>query len=87
MSCEAGGSMALTQAVSHCREGWEMTSLETEDLVASLADPQVDDQSKADFLVAWAAKGETAGELAGMARAFLARGGRCFWAICRPRLA
>ena len=51
-----------------------MTSLETEDLVASLADPQVDDQSKADFLVAWSAKGETAGELAGMARAFLARG-------------
>jgi len=64
----------LTRAVSHCREGREMTSLETEDLVASLADPQVDDQSKAEFLVAWATKGETAGELAGMARAFLARG-------------
>ena len=64
----------MTRAVSHCREGREMTPLETEDLVASLADPQVDDQSKADFLVAWSAKGETAGELAGMARAFLARG-------------
>ena len=74
MSCEVVGSMALTRAVVRCREGREMTALEAEDLVASLADPQVDDKSKADFLIAWAAKGETAGELAGMARAFLARG-------------
>jgi len=66
--------MALSRAVARCREGREMTSLETEELVASLADPKVGDQAKADFLFAWAAKGETAGELAGMARAFLARG-------------
>ena len=64
----------MTQALARCREGREMTALETEDLVASLADPKVADPAKADFLVAWAAKGETAGELAGMARAFLARG-------------
>lgn len=74
MSCEVAGSMALTRAMEHCREGREMTALEAEDLVASLADPQGADQAKADFLIAWAAKGETAGELAGMARAFLARG-------------
>jgi len=74
MSCEAEMSMALTRAVSRCREGREMTALETEELVASLADPKLDDQAKADFLIAWAVKGETARELAGMARAFLARG-------------
>lgn len=74
MSCEVADSMALSRAMARCREGREMSALETEDLVASLADPKVDDQAKADFLVAWAGKGETAGELAGMARAFLARG-------------
>lgn len=74
MSCEVTGSLALTRALEYCREGREMSALETEDLVASLADGRVSDPSKADFLTAWAAKGETAGELAGMARAFMAKG-------------
>ena len=74
MNCEVAGSMALARAIERCREGREMTALETEDLVASLADPKVEDQAKADFLLTWASKGETASELAGMARAFMARG-------------
>jgi len=65
--------MALTRATEHCREGREMSGLEAEDLVAGLIDPKTTDEVKVAFLTAWAEKGETAGELAGMARAFLAR--------------
>jgi len=65
--------MALTRALEHCRAGQEMSGLETEDLVAGLIDPETSDEAKMAFLTAWAGKGETAGELAGMARAFLAR--------------
>ncbi|MDI9396405.1 MAG: anthranilate phosphoribosyltransferase [Candidatus Pacebacteria bacterium] len=65
--------MALTRATEHCREGREMSGLETEDLVAGLIDLTTSDEVKVAFLTAWAEKGETAGELAGMARAFLAR--------------
>ncbi|NDA25766.1 MAG: hypothetical protein EBZ05_02815, partial [Verrucomicrobia bacterium] len=38
-----------------------------------MADPGVPDTAKVDFLLAWAAKGETASELAGLARAFLGK--------------
>ena len=65
--------MALTRATEHCREGREMSGLETEDLVAGLIDLKTSDEVRVAFLTAWAEKGETAGELAGMARAFLAR--------------
>jgi len=65
--------MALIRATEHCREGREMSGLETEDLVAGLIDLKTSDEVKVAFLTAWAEKGETAGELAGMARAFLAR--------------
>ena len=65
--------MALTRATEHCREGREMSGLETEDLVAGLIDLKTSDEVKVAFLTSWAEKGETAGELAGMARAFLAR--------------
>jgi len=50
-----------------------MSGLEAEDLVAGLIDPKTTDEVKVAFLTAWAEKGETAGELAGMSRAFLAR--------------
>ena len=73
MSCESVAPMALTRATEHCREGREMSGLETEDLVAGLIDLKTSDEVKVAFLTAWAEKGETAGELAGMARAFLAR--------------
>lgn len=73
MSCEKVAPMALTRATEHCREGREMSGLETEDLVAGLIDPKTTDEVKVAFLTAWAEKGETAGELAGMARAFLAK--------------
>lgn len=73
MSCESIAPMALTRATEHCREGREMSGLETEDLVAGLIDLKTSDEVKVAFLTAWAEKGETAGELAGMARAFLAR--------------
>ena len=65
--------MALTRATEHCREGREMSGLETEDLVAGLIDLKTSDEVKVAFLTAWAEKGETAGELAGMSRAFLAK--------------
>lgn len=50
-----------------------MSEQEAENLVEGLADAGVTDELKVDFLLAWAAKGETGRELAGMARAFLAR--------------
>ncbi|NBR72415.1 MAG: hypothetical protein EBT75_10070, partial [Proteobacteria bacterium] len=70
MSCERIAPLALTRATEHCREGREMTGLETEELVDGLIDPETSDEVKVNFLAAWAGKGETAGELAGMARAF-----------------
>ncbi len=73
MSCERIAPLALTRATEHCREGREMTGLETEELVDGLIDPETSDEVKVNFLAAWAGKGETAGELAGMARAFLAK--------------
>ena len=73
MSCEVVGSVALARATMHCREGRELSSAEAEELVASLADEGVGDKEKAEFLLAWAEKGETGAELAGMARAFLGR--------------
>ena len=73
MSCENLGPVALIRATQHCRDRRELSALEAEDLVAGLTDLQVPDVAKMEFLTAWATKGETAGELAGMARAFLAR--------------
>ncbi|NDD56478.1 MAG: anthranilate phosphoribosyltransferase [Verrucomicrobia bacterium] len=73
MSCEKTVPEILFRATQHCRNQREMSSLEAEDLATCLADPGVPDTAKVDFLLAWAAKGETAGELAGLARAFLAK--------------
>ncbi len=64
---------ALARATQTCRDQREMSFLEAEDLAAGLADPGVADSAKVDFLLAWAAKGETASELAGLARAFLGK--------------
>ncbi|NCW28665.1 MAG: hypothetical protein EBV83_10335, partial [Verrucomicrobia bacterium] len=65
MSCEAEVSMALTRAMARCREGREMTALETEELVASLADPKLEDRAKADFLTLGRAKGRRRGNWRG----------------------
>lgn len=73
MSCEQKVSEALERATRHCRDRREMSALEAEDLATGLADPGVADASKVDFLLAWAGKGETATELAGLARAFLGK--------------
>ena len=73
MSCEQTVPEILSRATQHCRDRRELSILEAEDLAGGLADPQVPDTVKVDFLMAWAAKGETAGELAGLARAFLAK--------------
>ena len=73
MSCEVAGSTALARATMHCREGRELSGGAAEELVAILADEGVGDGEKAEFLLAWAEKGETGAELAGMARAFLGR--------------
>ena len=73
MSCEKTVPEILFRATQHCRDRQEMSALEAEDLAACLADPNVPDSAKVDFLLAWAAKGETAGELAGLARAFLGK--------------
>lgn len=73
MSCERAAPTALLRATEQCRAGKDLSAQETENLVGGLADVGVGDAWKADFLLAWAGKGETGGELAGMARAFLAR--------------
>ena len=73
MSCERVAPTALSRATEHCRLGRVLSEQEAENLVGGLADADVADTLKVDFLLAWAAKGETGGELAGMARAFLAR--------------
>ena len=73
MSCEQALPEILRRATEHCRNRREVSPLEAEDLANGLADPQVPDSAKVDFLLAWAAKGETATELAGLARAFLAK--------------
>ena len=73
MSCEKKVPEILARATQHCRDRREMSAVEAEDLATGLADPHVPDASKVEFLLAWAAKGETAGELAGLARAFLGK--------------
>ena len=73
MSCEQSVPEILCRATEHCRNRRELTRLEAEDLASGLAAPGVPDAAKVDFLLAWAAKGETATELAGLARAFLAK--------------
>ncbi|NBS54240.1 anthranilate phosphoribosyltransferase [bacterium] len=73
MNCEQTVPEILSRAIQHCRDRREMSVLEAEDLAAGLADPHVPDASKVEFLLAWAGKGETAGELAGLARAFLGK--------------
>ena len=73
MSCERATPTALSRATEHCRLGRVLSEQEAENLVGGLADEGVADSLKVDFLLAGAAKGETGGELAGMARAFLAR--------------
>ncbi|NBR96344.1 MAG: hypothetical protein EBT48_01855, partial [Verrucomicrobia bacterium] len=73
MSCERVPPVALRRATEQCRAGQNLSLQEAEGLVAGLADFEVGDEVKVEFLLAWAEKGETGGELAGMARAFLAR--------------
>jgi len=73
MNCEQTVPEILCRATEHCRNRRELTPLEAEDLASGLADPGVPDAAKVDFLLAWASKGETATELAGLARAFLAK--------------
>jgi len=73
MNCEQSVPEILCRATEHCRNRRELTRLEAEDLASGLAAPDVPDAAKVDFLLAWAAKGETATELAGLARAFLAK--------------
>ena len=73
MSCEQTVPEILARATEHCRNRRELSSLEAEDLAGGLADPKGPVAAKVDCLLAWAAKGETATELAGLARAFLAK--------------
>jgi len=73
MSCERGVSTALRRATEQCRAGRELNAQEVADLVVVLAGGEASDEEKAEFLTAWSAKGETGGELASFARAFLVR--------------
>lgn len=73
MSCERGVSTALRRATEQCRAGRELNAQEVADLVVVLAGAEASDEEKAEFLTAWSAKGETGGELASFARAFLVR--------------
>ena len=73
MSCEGSVSTALRRATEQCRAGRELNAQEVADLVVVLAGGEASDEEKAKFLTAWSAKGETGGELASFARAFLVR--------------
>ena len=66
MSCERVAPTALSRATEHCRLGRVLSEQEAESLVGGLSNLDVEDSLKVDFLLAWAAKGETGGELAGM---------------------
>src|SRR4051812_43978570 len=55
------------------RAGQELSPAELDFAVERLVDTDVPDDAKADFLVALRQKGETAAEIAGLARALLAR--------------
>ncbi len=63
----------LREAQEHCQKGLEIESAMVPALVAELLDPVLAVSSKADFLKALSAKGETEHELAAFAKALLPR--------------
>ena len=63
----------LTQLITSLRNQTELTAAEVEAAAAALAEPEGAVETKTEFLRALADKGETAGELAGFAKAFRAR--------------
>jgi anthranilate phosphoribosyltransferase len=64
---------SLTELTTQLTQATELRPEQIEAAAAALASPEVADAAKADFLSALSAKGETAGEVAGFARAFRAR--------------
>ena len=64
---------SLTELTTQLTQALELRPEQIEAAAAALASPEVADAAKADFLTALSAKGETAGEVAGFARAFRAR--------------
>jgi anthranilate phosphoribosyltransferase len=64
---------SLTELTTQLTQATELRPEQIEAAAAALASPEVADAAKADFLTALSAKGETAGEVAGFARAFRTR--------------
>ena len=62
---------SLTELTTQLTQALELSPGQIEAAAAALASPEVADATKADFLWAVSAKGETAGEVAGFARGFL----------------
>lgn len=63
----------LQELTTQLARAENLTPIQVEEAAAALADAEVAEDVKAAFLTALSAKGETAGELAGFARAFRAR--------------
>lgn len=63
----------LTELTAQLARAENLSPAQVEAAAVALAAPEVAEATKADFLTALSAKGETAGELAGFARAFRAR--------------
>ena len=53
MSCERVPPVALRRATEQCRAGQNLSLQEAEGLVAGLADFEVGDEVKVEFLLAW----------------------------------
>ncbi|MFN7286965.1 MAG: anthranilate phosphoribosyltransferase, partial [Verrucomicrobiota bacterium] len=65
--------MTAQDLIDHLRSGTALDSDAISAAAGFLLDPAAPDESKADFLTALSRKGETAGELAGVVPAVLAR--------------
>lgn len=63
----------MQELTAHVRNGLELSAAQVEAAVECLVDESVDQESKADFLMALREKGETAAEIAAFVRAMLAR--------------
>ncbi len=63
----------MQQLIERLTQGHELSPDELETAIAGLVSSEVEEGAKAEFLTRLRAKGETAGEIAGFARALLAR--------------
>ena len=63
----------MESLIEAIQRGASLTGCQIEDAVAALIDPAGDETQKAEFLKAWAVRGETSDEIAALVQALLAR--------------